>query len=132
MSKTARGNPRVTPSRGTLACDPRVAFIISSHALKFTVDLIWFSLVNQVVNGQPLTSRPIHEPVSSFDSNGRYVGLENLVQMLQNTPDTPEPESPYEIYESTVSLSSEQRSPVVQQIAEDPQAIFNQVMMWTV
>jgi type II secretory pathway component PulC len=52
--------------------------------------------------------------------------------MLQNTPDTPEPESPYEIYESTVSLSSEQRSPVVQQIAEDPQAIFNQVMMWTV
>ena len=67
--------------------------------------------------------------MSSFDANGRYIGLPNLVQMLQSTPDTPEPESPYEIYESTVSLSFEQQSPVVQQTVEDPMVIFNKVMM---
>ncbi|CAB4027711.1 Hypothetical predicted protein, partial [Paramuricea clavata] len=81
-----------------------------------------------VVNGSPLTNRPLHEPLSSFDANGRYIGLPNLVQMLQNTPDTPEPESPYEIHEPAINLPPEQRSPVVQQPTDDPRVILNKAM----
>ncbi len=79
------------------------------------------------MNGSPLTIRLIHEPVSSFDSSGRYIGLPNLVQMLQSTPDTLEPESPHEIYESALSLSSEQLGPVMQQLDRDPRMILNKV-----
>ncbi|CAB4017470.1 Hypothetical predicted protein, partial [Paramuricea clavata] len=84
--------------------------------------------IGEVVNGSPLTNRPLHEPVSSFDANGRYIGLPNLVQMLQNTPDTPEPESPYEIHEPAIIIPSEQRSPVVQQPTDDPRVILNKAM----
>ena len=51
--------------------------------------------------------------------------------MLQNTPDTPEPESPYDIYESAGNVSSEQRSPVVQQPYPDPRIIFDEVTVLT-
>ena len=47
--------------------------------------------------------------------------------MLQSTPDTPEPESPYDMYESSLNLSSEQQSPVAQVPADDPGVILNKV-----
>ena len=76
-----------------------------------------------------MTSRTIHQPVSSFDSNGRYVGLANLVQMLRSTPDTPELESPlYDVYESSFSAPSDQQTPAVTTPAVDLRAIFNEVM----
>jgi hypothetical protein len=113
--------------------------LVASHISRNANDMLriyflpcpktYFSFVNKVVNGSPLTNRPLHEPVSSFDANGRYIGLPNLVQMLQNTPDTPEPESPYEIHEPVINLPPEQRSPVVQQPTDDPRVIFNKVKL---
>lgn len=74
-----------------------------------------------------MTSHPIHEPVSSFDVNGRYIGLSNLAQMLGSAPDTPEPESPYDVDEPPVNASFEQPRPVVAMPADDPRVILNKV-----
>ena len=95
---------------------------LTGHIVK-----IFHYFSQQVVNGSPLVARVIHQPLSSFDAEGRYVGLSHLAQMLQNTPDTPEPESPYDIYESSINLSSEQRSPVAQVPTDDPRVILNKV-----
>ena len=88
---------------------------------------IRYHFFDQVVNGSPLNVLAIHQPVSSFDTDGRYIGLSRLAQMLQSTPDTPEPDSPYDMYESSLHLSSEQQSPVAQVPAEDPRVILNKV-----
>ncbi|XP_028404230.1 germinal-center associated nuclear protein-like isoform X2 [Dendronephthya gigantea] len=107
------------------------AFIDPETALPLRRDTITIESkrdcsIGEVVNGAPLMSRAIHRPVSSFDSNGRYIGLENLAQMLRSMPDTPDLESPsYDIYESSFSAPSDQQQTVTTQ-AVDRRVIFNE------
>ena len=84
----------------------------------------------KVVSGSPLQAQQYHEPLCSFDSNGRYTGLASLVELLGGTAIPVEPESPDILYESVVSVPTEQQSPEVAQHAraEDDTQIMMQVL----
>ncbi|XP_046839078.1 germinal-center associated nuclear protein-like [Xenia sp. Carnegie-2017] len=82
--------------------------------------------ISEIVNGCPLPVCSIHQPVSSFDSNNRYIGLNNLLSLMQNTPDTPD--TLHDIHEPISNLSSVQPCPISQYFVKDAQDVFNQAV----
>lgn len=87
-----------------------------------------FIFRSKVVNGSPLKALAHHEPLCSFDTNGRYVGLASLVQLLGGTPDAIEPESPDYFYEPAVSVPAFEQQSVEQAQSSKPAYDLQQIL----
>ena len=97
------------------------------RVLCFFMQYHFVIFVIKVISRSPLQAQQYHETLCSFDSNGRYTGLASLVELLGGTAIPVEPEPPDILYESFVSVTSDQQSPEVAQRAraeEDTQIMM--------